>query len=208
MQPARVRRLVRAAGLSLVAFGLVGVVLTLGLLVVGGEAVGQAEQLSTTADASVDAAARSLNDAATAFAGFDASLEEAEGSAEQAAGLARDTAATMDNLAAAMSITVFGAQPFVALAADFERGSDQLNELGASLDRIGVTLGANRDEMRAVSRDLGDLAAQVELLQVATAEPPPLRALLYLLVAWLALPSLAALAGGAWLLGWRRATSA
>jgi hypothetical protein len=202
------RRLVRAAGVALVVFGLVGAVLTLGLLVVGGEAVAQAEQLSTTADASVEAASRSLTDAATAFGGFDTSLEEAQDSAGQAAGLARDTAATMSNLAAAMSITVFGAQPFVALAADFERGADQLDELGTSLDRIGANLGANRDQMSAVSRDLGELAAQVELLDAATTEPPALRLLLYLLTAWLALPSLGALVGGAWLLGWRRAEAA
>jgi hypothetical protein len=156
-------------------------------------------------DATVDAASQTLTDAAVAFAGFDASLAEGQGSAEQAAGLSRDTATTMDNLAAAMSITVFGAQPFVALAADFERGADQLDELGESLDRIGGTLGANRDEMSAVSRDLAALAAQVELVDAATSEPPPLRLILYLLAAWLALPSVAAIAGGAWLLAasWR-----
>ena len=202
---ARTRRLLLPAGLALVAFGVIGLVLTIGLLVVGGTAVGQAESLSATMDATVDAASQTLTDAAVAFAGFDASLAEGQGSAEQAAGLSRDTAATMDNLAAAMSITVFGAQPFVALAADFERGADQLDELGESLDRIGGTLGANRDEMSAVSRDLAALAAQVELVDAATSEPPPLRLILYLLAAWLALPSVAAIAGGAWLLAasWR-----
>jgi hypothetical protein len=131
-----------------------------------GGAIGRLAAVADATDDTIESARRTVGAAATAFEGFDTSLGEAELSSSEAADLARDSAGTMEALARAMAIQVFGTQPFLPLSADFEQAAEQLAALGDDLEGIGSALGRNRGDVRLVAtelsrteQDLGELEA-------------------------------------------------
>jgi hypothetical protein len=188
----------------LAAYAAVGSVLVVVALLVGGPLVVRMDRLTTSAVRTMDAAADAANAAANAFDGFDASIQEAHASATEAASLSRETAATIDALAAAMSITILGSQPLLPLADEFTRSADRMRELGGSMDGIGAALTTNREDIAAVGSRMRELAdSLVGLGGRAGAERStgmiPLTWLYYGFLLWQLLPILAAAIGSAWL---------
>ena len=156
----------------------------------------------------VDPAAGALSDASailgdttSAFGGFGTSLESAQQSTMQAATSARDASATANRVADGMNISILGAQPFASVSQDFRKEAQDLAKMADLLDTLTVSLKTNQQDVAKIRGDLALLKTRIDSARsAAPVSVDSLRALLILLVLWLALPALAALGGGAWLL--------
>ena len=190
-------------GWALVVYGIVGLVLVIGGAVIGLGLASRVERLAVTADGTLAAAVRSTDAAADAFGNVDSSLTEAETSADAAAALSRDASGTLASLARAMELAVFGAQPLLPLAGEFEASSEQAAALGDTLDRVGGSLGDTRGDVARIGTELEALSAELAALREANGSggsAPPLRLFVVLLLAWLLVPAVGALLGGVALL--------
>lgn len=188
----------RLLGWGLIAYGVAG----LGLLVLGAliglDAATRIERLAAEADGTIAAAARSTEAAASSFTSIDGSLSRAQDSADAAASLALDASSTLDRLASAMELSVFGAQPLLPLAGEFEASAREAEALAGTLDGVADSLGETRPDVASIGTELEVLSGELELLRATDEEggSPPLRLFVALLLAWLLIPALGALIGG------------
>lgn len=197
--PLTAGRYARPLGLALVAWGVLGLVL-IGLIVVTVEpalatadALGQRETV-TDVQAALDTTVASLG-------GVGASVVEGRRAAEDAGIAVREIAATTDQLAQAMSLSLFGAQPFLPIAQGFERQTASLEQLALDLDALSTALRRNESDVAALRASAVVLRDRVDRIVPASAVPAAdLRPLLYALLGWLALPALGAIGAGTWLL--------
>jgi hypothetical protein len=186
-------------GWALIVYGLLGTTLVVGGAAIGLGLASQVERLAVTADGTLAAAVRSTNAAAAAFGNVDASLTEAQTSADAAASLSRDASGTLASLARAMELSVFGAQPLLPLAGEFEASSEQASALGGTLESLGGSLGDTRTDVARIGTELEALSAELAALREANGpagSAPPLRAFVVLLLAWLLVPAVGAVLGG------------
>jgi hypothetical protein len=192
---------------ALIVYGVVGFVLVIGGAVMGLEVATRVERLAATADGTLAAAARSTEAAASAFGNVDGSLSEAENSAEAAATLARDASGTLASLGDAMELSVFGAQPLLPLASEFDASSEQAAALGDTLDGVSGSLGDTRTDVAGIGDELDLLSEELDGLRQANTsdgDAPPLRLLVLMLLAWLLVPAIGSLVVGVVLLRLRR----
>ncbi|MGH2402256.1 MAG: hypothetical protein ACRDE6_06055, partial [Candidatus Limnocylindria bacterium] len=160
---------------------------------------GRIERLAVSADGTLAAAARSTDTAAQAFTNVDASLAESEESADAAASLARDASGTLASLARSMELSVFGAQPLLPLAGEFDASSEQASALAETLDRVGGSLGDTRSDVARIGAELEGLSAELGALREAngaSGSAPPLRPFVLLLMAWLLVPAIGGFLAG------------
>ena len=188
--PERVR-LVRGLAIVLVVQGALGLLLALLGFTSLAAPLAQAERVSTTVQSAAVAAA-------SAFEGFDTSLDQARTSAASAGDLAREVSGTVDGLAAAMTISVLGAQPLLPLQDQFRQSAEQLRLLGDQIDKIGSSLQVNRAEVRQVSDELRALSDELQAGNARNGIPPSL--LVYAFLAWIALLALTSVVTGVLLL--------
>jgi hypothetical protein len=196
----------------LAAYVAIGTLFVIAALLVGGPLVSRLDRVTTSALDTMSAATDAADAAADAFNGFDGSLQQARGSASDAASLSRETGSTLDALASAMSLSLFGSQPLLPLADQFQRSADQLRQMGDNLDGIGEALGGNRDDiarvgvrMRALADRLDELEGRVATEQLAGGIP--LTWLYYGFLLWQLLPIAAAAVGAGWLFRHTRAVT-
>ena len=176
----------------LILYGVLGLVLVVGGAAIGLDVAARVERLTATADGTLAAAARSIDVAAEAFTNVDASLSESQESADAAAELARDASGTMASLAQAMELSVFGAQPLLPLAAEFDASAEQASALADTLDRVAASLSDTRTDVTGIGTELAGLSAELGALRDAndtTGTAPPVRLLVLLLLAWLLVPA-------------------
>jgi hypothetical protein len=186
-------------GWALIVYGLLGIALVIGGAAIGLGLASQVERLAVTADGTLAAAVRSTDAAAAAFANVDTSMTEAQTSAEAAASLSRDASGTLASLARAMELSVFGAQPLLPLAGEFEASSEQASALGGTLDALGGSLGDTRTDVARIGTELEALSAELRALRETSGpggSAPPLRSFVVLLLAWLLVPAIGAMLGG------------
>jgi len=184
---------------SLILYGMLGLGLVLFGAAIGLELASRVERLATSADGTLAAAARSTDAASQAFTNVDGSLAESQRSADAAATLARDASVTMASLAAAMELSIFGAQPLLPLAADFDASAEQASALAETLDSVGSALGDTRGDVVRIGSELDDLSAELASLRGASGTEgsgSSLRLFVMLLLAWLLIPSIGGLLGG------------
>lgn len=184
---------------GLILYGVLGLALVLGGSVMGLEVASRIERLAATADGTLAAAARSTRAAATAFTNVDSSLSESEASADAAASLSRDASGTLASLARAMELSVFGAQPLLPMAGEFEASAEQASALAETLDRVGGSLGDTRTDVTTIGTELDGLSAELDALREANGSggaAPPLRLFVLLLLAWLLVPAVGGLLAG------------
>ena len=189
----------RLLGWALLIYGLAGIVLLVATAILGFGLATRVERLLTSADETLVAASRSVDSAAAAFANVDASLGEGQASTDAAATLARDASQTLSSLGRAMELSIFGAQPLLPLADDFDRSAEQANALGDTLDAVGGSLDATRTDAGAIGIQLERLATELGELRDATGtdgDAPPIRLILGLVLAWLLVPAIGGLIAG------------
>lgn len=217
-------RTLRVLGSLLIVYGLSGVVL-LGLLAgtlappldeVEALAASVGEQRTAALDA-LDEAATTARQTATSVRNVDTSLAQAKVATDRAAGLSAGVALSMRELAAAMTIDLFGIQPLIGLVPSFEASATNLDLLATDLAAIGTALDTSRGDTATVAGGMDDLAGSIDQLRDAVADSPdlsvtvgalePLRVGLLALMAWLLLAAIGCvLAGfGCWWATRRRA---
>ena len=191
---------------GLVAYGLVGLALSIIGFTFGLDAAGQLERLAAATDTTLEAAARSTAAAADSFDSIDATLVNAEGSIAQAATLSADAGATLDALSAAMNLSIFGAQPLQPLADEFADAADQAEELAATLETT-LAIGLRRPHRCRCHRRRARGACRRArgAARLGAVHPVPIRGLVALLLAYLTLPAVAALVAGSLMLRAQRA---
>jgi hypothetical protein len=186
---------------GLLAYGAIGLVLSVVGFTFGLDAAGQLERLAAATDTTLEAAARSTAAAADSFDTIDASLANAEDSISQAVTLSADAGATLDALSVAMNLTIFGAQPLEPLADEFAEAADQAEELAATLQITAASVSDVRTDADSIGAELDGLALELELLRDSVPSTQvPIRGLVALLLAYLTLPAIAALVAGSLLL--------
>ena len=207
----------RGIGIGLIAYGIIGLVIIVVALIVTVGAFARLESLSDSVEGPIRSTARTLGDASSAFGRFAISLAEAQRSSIDAATLAHETSDTMAGLASAMSITIFGTQPFAEAARGFEQVSDQLDGLGTDLEQVSDALGHNISDVDRTASNLREVRDEMDGL-VGTfggagegaSSPGGVRAAslaLYALLIWLAIPAVVSLMVGVVVLRYARAVS-
>jgi hypothetical protein len=189
----------RWLGWALLLYGVIGLVLVLGGALAGLDAASRVERLASSASGTRDAASRSIEAAAAAFTNVDASLDESRASADTAAALSRDASVTLGSLGQAMRLSVFGAQPLLPLADDFADSAEQASALAGTLDNVAASLDDTRADVTAIGDQLDQLATELGTLRDTSGtagDPPPVRLIVLLLVAWLLVPALGGIVGG------------
>lgn len=193
----------RTLGWILIAYGIGGFVLLLAGAVTGMDAAARIERTAVVAGGTLSAAARATRAAADSFTSIDGSLADAQSSADTAADLSRDASATLDSLAAAMGISIFGSQPLAPLAVEFSTSAGQADQLADTLDSVSGSMSETRSDVAIIGVELDALSDQLETLEGTTGpggSAPPLRLFIGLLLAWLAVPAIGAIVYGAVLL--------
>jgi hypothetical protein len=99
-----------------------------------------------------------------------------------------------------MSISIFGAQPLISLAAGFRQQADDLEALAEELDGLAGSLSQNGADVRGLREEVAMLHARATWLGSSTGGPPWLVPALLLVILWLAVPPLGALVVGVLLL--------
>jgi hypothetical protein len=176
-------------------WGLVGLVLIGVGLGTGLDLAARAETLVTSTERSLAAASVSTRRAADALEGVGEGIGQARDSAVRAASLAGDAGETLDGLANSMSVSIFGTQPFLPLAADFMRSADEAEALADELSALGDSLAATGDDTALLTAELGELAAALEASGDVSGAPP-VRLALGVTLLWIALPTIGALVVG------------
>ena len=154
------------------AAGLAGLLAAVTFAVLGMPTLASLDTLLGRSDATLGTAATAARSAADAFDGFDASLTEATRATDDAAALAAQSAQTARNLAGAMSISVFGTQPFVGLASEFGASADDLDALAGTLATMRGALDGNGDDLAELHAQLTLLADDIETLAEPRRMPP------------------------------------
>lgn len=215
MRSSRAR--LRVLGAALAIYGTVGIVLFVVVAINVARPLERARELAESVDQERTALVDSLGQAETTIRGMStsvtnvgASLNEAKTAIDQAAGISHDAASSMYGLRDAMNISIFGNQPLVGLAGNFDTTGQNLDALGNQVTAIGTALGANQADVGTTSQNLTDLADSVHGLMVSVRDGPALgirpetldaiRLTLYAVVAWMALFAVGCLAGGLYLL--------
>jgi len=186
---------------GLVAYGLLGLALSVVGFTYGLDAAGQIERLAEATGTTLDAAARSTSAAADSFDSIDGSLVDAGESISQAATLSADAGATLDQLSVAMNLSIFGAQPLAPLADEFAEAAAQADQLASTLTTSAGSVSDVRTDAASVGAELDGLARELETLRDSVPDTSvPVRGLVALLLAYLTLPAVAALIAGLLLL--------
>jgi len=196
----------RWLGWGLIGYGIVGVAMIFAGALIGLEMAVRIEGLASDADEALVAASTATRAAADAFDGVDLSLADAGDSTAAAAALALRAQETLDNLAAAMSLSILGAQPLLPLAADFADSASLAGDLAQTLDGVRGSLGDTRVDVTAIGTELQTLADELDDLGGTTSlegGSPPVRLFMGLLLVWLGIQVVAAIVGGIALLRWR-----
>ena len=186
------RRHARVIAAILIAYGALGLLL---LSALGIALVPMTNTIDTISRSSADVGT-ALASTRDAFDGFGASLSEAQGSAERAATAARSSSRAATDLANGMSISIFGAQPLLSLASGFRQQGADLAALADQLDVLAASLARNGDDVRALRAEVATLHTRATALGTTPAGPSWLVPILVLLMAWMAVPPLAALIAG------------
>lgn len=194
-------------GLTLIANGLLGLVLVIVALGAVGPLLTRATVAADSAGNSLAAAATALDQTATAFDGFGKSLDDARTSSAHASQLLNEASATSAQLADAMGINFLGAQPFLPISQSFRRNTDELKGVSADLSTLSEAISHNSGDITSVRDTVRSLRDRVQqLARDAAASPdaprggPELSILVYGLILWLGVFALLSVAGGLLLL--------
>jgi hypothetical protein len=145
-------RVARAAGIGLVAYGLVAIVLLALTFVVAGSSIDRLERLNGSLAGTLDLAATTARSSARALDDLGDGIAQGVDGARDASRLADQASTTSAQLATAMGLSIFGTRPLLPMATSFQQLSDQLASLSTNLDSIGSALdtsGQDLDEVRS-----------------------------------------------------------
>ena len=219
------RTRLRVLGAALALYGVIGIIVFVGVAVAVARPLERARQLTDSIEQQRTALVDSLSQAETTIRGMstsatnmDASLGEVKTAIDRASTISHGAATSMYGLRDAMNISILGAQPLVGLSGGFDTTGQNLDQLGEDIAGIGTALDTNRGDVATTSQNLTALADSVHALVVSVDEGPGLaissgtldtvRFAVYAVTGWLALFALGCLVVGAYLINSTRRRSA
>ena len=168
----------RSAAIALLVYGVLGLVTTIVMLIVGLATFKQIDALQATVERqraslvrSIRTVSATVKDTATTTSNFETSIGGARDSADAASKLANDTAGTFRDLGAASNIQIFGVQPLAGIAPQFDRSADQLQQLAISLGATRDALAQNRNDIQRVGTDLTQLNGELDNIANSLDQP-------------------------------------
>lgn len=168
----------RSAAIALLVYGVLGLVTTIVMLIVGLATFKQIDALQATVERqraslvrSIRTVSATVKDTATTTSNFETSIGGARDSADAASKLANDTAGTFRDLGAASNIQIFGVQPLAGIAPQFDRSADQLQQLAISLGATRDALAQNRNDIQRVGTDLAQLNGELDNIANSLDQP-------------------------------------
>jgi len=196
------RRRLRLLGTILIAYGVLGIALFVGVAFAVEQPIDEAGRLTVSIEGqrgaaleSLEEASRTIDETAAGVRGMDSSLGQAKAATDRAAQLSEGVALTMYGLRDAMSIDFFGTQPLIGLAANFDLAGQQLELLGQDVAAIGEALEGNREDVLVVAESMDRLGDSVATLTDSVRDGPALevssdalagmRIGLYAVLAWM-----------------------
>jgi hypothetical protein len=196
-------KVLRIASIGLVLYGLFGFALVALGYSISSQTLGELEAVRSSLSeqrsslvGTLRATSATLGSTASGFDNVNRTLGDARDSSQQAAELARGMSQTMTDLASASNVQVMGFSPFGQLGQGFGQASQQMQQLGADLDRTSQSLGQNTGDLTTIKANLGDVRSQVDALARAFEVTPlpggpagslqPFRLAIYGLLIWLA----------------------
>jgi hypothetical protein len=207
------RRVIR----GLIAYGIVGLVLSIVAAIAVGLAIGRLSGLSDSVGGGasdlgtvLDRTATVLDDASTSAAGFGSTIDSGSSALTSAAVDIRAIVPRLRDVESqANAISILGSQPLAPLAGLFGQIADQLGDLDGRLDTVATNLTENRAALTNNAASLKALADETRALATRLAPDAVARAvddarwfaiaLLAVVMAGVALPAVAALAFAWWL---------
>lgn len=200
--PPRGSRARRSMGMVLAIFGAVGIALLGGsLLVVVGPVdadegpfglEGQRRQIVRLLDATETA----IDDAETAVRSADDSLGQTADAAASAGGFMTELATTMRAASGTLRLSVFGTQPFVPVAEDFERVAGQAEAVAADLQATAGSVDDASADLATLAADLAEMRAEMATIRSGISgqiETDSWRLVIGALLGWLVIPALVSL---------------
>ncbi|MFL5756029.1 MAG: hypothetical protein ACJ77N_06980 [Chloroflexota bacterium] len=199
--------------LGLLAYGAIGIVLLLVAAVLVAATFGAVDRLADAVGdpavaARLDAGDRAVEDAAAAVTAFDGTIGKTADVTTSAETMMRRLSSTLRTLAASLQISVLGGQPFASVAAQFDEVATNAETVATDLGNAATSLAGNRTALTDLASELrnlrtqvaglradvgsgasGDLASELRLFGLS-------RLVIVTLLAWLAVPALAALVIG------------
>jgi hypothetical protein len=217
----RRRRRQRLFGAVLIGYGAIGIVLFAVIAFSIGGPLERARQLSASVEAQRGALIDSLDQAeetillmSGSVERMDDSLSDAKAATDRAAVIAQGVQASMFALRDSMTVSIFGAQPLIGLAAGFDQTGQQLGLLAGHLTTIGASLDVNRADVVLTGASMRLLAESVSELTETVREGPrvelsmatleAVRLSVYAVAAWMALFAVGCVAAGLYLIGQTR----
>jgi len=214
---ARRRGWLRAAGVGLLVYGVIGIVIFAAVAVGLSAPLDRAQQLAGSLEEQRQAVIQSLDRAETtiqsmsgAVGQMDVSLGEVKTAIDRSSGIAHGVATSMYGLRDATGLSILGAQPLIGLADSFDTSGRNLDQLGDDIANIGVALDANRGDATLTAQNLADLADSVGELTASMTDSPSLevstqtiaavRLAVYAVTGWLVLLALGCVVAGGYLL--------
>lgn len=171
-------RFLRTAAVALCLYGVLGLLTTVALVIVGSATFRQVDTLQATLERergslvrSIRLASSTIKDTATSTSNFQRSVDGARTSADTASKLANDTAGTFRDMAQTVNIQIFGLQPLAGIAPQFGTAADQLQLLAISLGSTRDALGQNRADIQRVGADLTQLNRELDAVATSLDQP-------------------------------------
>ena len=172
-------RLLRAAAIGLIVYGMLGLGLLCLAFVAASETFQQVEALRgllvtqrTALVGSLRGTSSTLTIASSSFATMGQTLEQARNSTREAAVFARDLSTTMRALGGNLKVPLFGIIVLGDVGGGFDQAGAQLVTIATSLDSTGGALGQNVTDLESLKQQLSRMQSQVDMLAQAMEAMP------------------------------------
>ena len=215
--PLDLRGGLRRLSTGLIAYGAIGIALSIlglvALLYVGGRLEALATRTTDQMEiviATIDDASTTLTDAGATAGSFATTLDQTPDTIRQAAGTVSSVETTLRSIQSTLgSIGILGSQPFGGVATQFGNIADDLEGLDQRLVTVADSLGDNSDKLRANASSLASLGHRLsdvaDALRSGVVEDSLgdvlalVTVLTLVLVMWTAMPAVGGLILGLWL---------
>jgi hypothetical protein len=172
-------RFLRTAAVALCAYGILGLLIAMAMLLVGISTFGRVASLQMTLESerqslvqSIRTVSGTLRDTSAATSNFQQSIDGARGAADQASRLANASAGSFRDLGAGVAVVnLLGIQPLAGIAPQFNASADQLQQLAISLGATRDSLAQNGSDVKRVGADLSQLQVQLDAMATTLNQP-------------------------------------
>jgi hypothetical protein len=169
----------RWAALALGIYGVLGMIITAAMLIVGASTFSHISSLQANLETqrvslvqSMRTVSATLKDTSGATTNIQQSVDGARSAADRASTLANSSAGTFRDLGSRVAaVSLLGVQPLAGVAPQFDASADQLQQLAISLGATRDSLAQNGSDVQRVGTDLSQLQTQLDAIAASLSQP-------------------------------------